>query len=78
MGVIAYLDAQSGSLIASAIAAGFAGVAVVFKLGWSRTTGFLSPKRRRAAAAAAETSAAEATSEVLEPSSAVAATLDDA
>ena len=60
--MIAYLDANSGSLIASAIAAGFAGIAVVFKLGWSRTIGFFSPKRRRAAKeamrAAAEAAAA--------------------
>lgn len=49
--MLAYLDANSGSLIASAIAAGFAGIAVVFKLGWSRTISFLSPKRRRAARA---------------------------
>ena len=41
--MIAYLDANSGSLIASAIAAGFAGIAVVFKLGWSRTVGFFLP-----------------------------------
>ncbi len=51
--MLAYLDANSGSLIASAIAAGFAGVAVVFKMGWSRTAGMLSPKRRRAAREAA-------------------------
>jgi hypothetical protein len=51
--MLAYLDANSGSLIASAIAAGFAGIAVVFKMGWSRTLGFFSPKRRRAAKAAA-------------------------
>ena len=59
--MIAYLDANSGSLIASAIAAGFAGIAVVFKLGWSRTVGFLSPKQRRAAKAslAAQSAAAD-------------------
>jgi hypothetical protein len=51
--MLAYLDANSGSLIASAIAAGFAGIAVVFKMGWSRTIGVFSPKRRRAAKAAA-------------------------
>jgi hypothetical protein len=49
------LDASSGSLIASALAAGFAGIAVVFKMGWSRTLGVLSPRRRRAARAAATT-----------------------
>jgi hypothetical protein len=60
--VIAYLDANSGSLIASAIAAGFAGIAVVFKMGFSRTLGFFSPKRRRAAKEAAAASAAAETS----------------
>jgi hypothetical protein len=54
--MLAYLDANSGSLIASAIAAGFAGIAVVFKMGWSRTIGFFSPKQRRAAKAAAAAS----------------------
>jgi hypothetical protein len=60
--MIAYLDANSGSLIASALAAGFAGIAVVFKMGWSRTIGFFSPKKRREAkeALAAESRAAEA------------------
>jgi len=54
MRTVAYLDAGSGSVIASAIAAGFAGVAVVVKMGWRRTLGALSPKRRRATARAAE------------------------
>jgi hypothetical protein len=58
--MIAYLDANSGSLIASAIAAGFAGIAVVFKLGWSRTVGFFSPKHRRAAKEAMAADAAAA------------------
>jgi hypothetical protein len=55
--VLAYLDANSGSLIASAIAAGFAGVAVVFKMGRARVAQVFSPKKRREAAAerAAET-----------------------
>jgi hypothetical protein len=57
--VLAYLDANSGSLIASAIAAGFAGIAVVFKLGWSKTIGFFSPKKRRAAKEALAAEAAE-------------------
>jgi hypothetical protein len=62
--MLAYLDANSGSLIASAIAAGFAGIAVVFKMGWSRTIGMLSPKRRKAAkAAAAEAAAADSITE---------------
>lgn len=36
--MFAYLDAQSGSVIASAMAAGFAGVAVVFRM-WGRRAG---------------------------------------
>lgn len=46
--MLAYLDANSGSMIASAIAGGAAGLAIVFKLGWRRTLGTLSPKHRRA------------------------------
>jgi hypothetical protein len=66
--VLAYLDANSGSLIASAIAAGFAGIAVVFKLGWSRTIAFFSPKKRRAAKEAlAADAAARAASDGAEP-----------
>ena len=71
--MLAYLDANSGSLIASAIAAGFAGIAVVFKMGWSRTLALLSPKKRKAAKLAAaqgdasdsitESEAAEVTSD---------------
>ena len=61
--MLAYLDANSGSLIASAIAAGFAGIAVVFKLGWAKTIGMLSPKRRKARKAEAEQEAAAAEAE---------------
>lgn len=46
--MLAYLDANSGSLIASAIAGGAAGVAVVAKMGWRRTLGALSPKKGKA------------------------------
>ena len=45
--MLAYLDAGSGSLIASAIVAGFAGVAVVFKTGFRKMGLLFSPKRRR-------------------------------
>jgi hypothetical protein len=34
-----YLDAGSGSIIASAAAAGFAGAAVAAKMGWQRVSG---------------------------------------
>jgi hypothetical protein len=62
MGIVAYLDANSGSLIASAIAAGFAGIAVVFRMGWRRTLGVFSPKAR-AEAKAARAQAADAPAE---------------
>jgi hypothetical protein len=50
--VLAYLDAGSGSMIASAVAAGFAGIMVVIKMGFGRVFGALSPKKRREMAAA--------------------------
>ena len=37
--MLAYLDAGSGSIIASAAAAGFAGAAVAAKMGWQRVSG---------------------------------------
>jgi hypothetical protein len=43
--VLAYLDANSASMIASAAAAGAAGVAVAAKVGWSRMTGRFRPKQ---------------------------------
>jgi hypothetical protein len=47
MPIIGYIDANSGSLIASVVVAGAAGVAVWFKLGWHRATRALLPKRRQ-------------------------------
>jgi hypothetical protein len=47
MRILGYLDPGSGSMIASAIAAGFAGVVVVFKVGARRAAALVSPKRRR-------------------------------
>ena len=52
MRALAYIDANSGSLIASAVAAGFAGFVVVFRVGWRRTVGLFSPKARAEAKAA--------------------------
>jgi hypothetical protein len=49
MRTLAYLDAGSGSLIASAIVAGFAGIAVVFKTSFRKLGLLFSPKRRREA-----------------------------
>jgi hypothetical protein len=46
MPIIGYIDANSGSLIASVVVAGAAGVAVWFKMGWHRATRALSSKRR--------------------------------
>ena len=43
---LGYLDANSGSLIASAAAAGFAGAAVAARMGWQRVSGRLRPKGR--------------------------------
>jgi hypothetical protein len=45
---LAYLDANSGSMIAAAVAGGLAGVAVVVKLWWRRVMGVFSPRRRAA------------------------------
>ena len=53
MRFVAYLDANSGSMIAGAVAAGFAGVAVLFKVGWRRLVMMVSPKARREAREAA-------------------------
>jgi hypothetical protein len=50
MGIAGYLDPGSGSMIASVVAAGFAGIVVVFKTGGRRVLGLFSPKRRRQAA----------------------------
>jgi hypothetical protein len=58
--MIAYLDANSGSMIASVFVAGAAGIAVVFKMGWSRILAVFSPKHRRALKEARAQSAAEA------------------
>ena len=58
--LVAYLDANSGSMIAGAIAAGFAGIAVVFKVGWRRFVAFFSPKARAEAKAAAAAKTADA------------------
>jgi hypothetical protein len=43
--VLSYIDSNSGSLIAQAAVAGFAGAAVVVKLGWHRATGRLRRSR---------------------------------
>jgi len=50
-GMLAYLDAASGSMIVQAVLAGAAGAAVFLKLGWRRLT---SPFRRRATAQVAQ------------------------
>jgi hypothetical protein len=50
MHVVGYLDPGSTSMIASGIAAAFAGIVLFFKMGARRVIGLFSPKRRRAAA----------------------------
>ena len=47
--MLAYLDAASGSMIAAALASGFAGIGVLFKMYGNRVLGVFSPKRRAAA-----------------------------
>ena len=47
---VGYLDPGSTSMIASGIAAAFAGIVLFFKMGARRVLGMFSPKRRRAAA----------------------------
>ncbi len=54
MPIIGYIDANSGSLIASVVVAGAAGVAVWFKLGWHRATRVFSSKRRQETDAAVD------------------------
>lgn len=55
MRLVAYLDGNSGSMVIGAIAAGFAGIAVVVKVYWRRFIGLFSPKVRHEAKAAAQT-----------------------
>jgi hypothetical protein len=45
---LGYLDPGSGSMIASVIAAGFAGIIVMFKSTGRRALSVFSPKRRKA------------------------------
>jgi hypothetical protein len=58
--LVAYLDGNSGSMIIGAIAAGFAGIAVVFRVYWRRFVGLFSPKARSEAKAAAAAQTADA------------------
>jgi len=50
--IAAYLDANSVSLVTSAIVAGLAGIVVVFKMGFRRILAIFSPSRRAALRAA--------------------------
>jgi len=50
--VLAYLDANSGSMILAAFAGGAAGIAVLFKLYWNRFLGLFSNNRKAKAAEA--------------------------
>ena len=60
MHTIGYLDAGSGSMIASALAAGFGGIVVLFKMNARKVANVVSPKRRKAMA---ESAAGEAAGE---------------
>lgn len=55
----AYLDANSGSLIASALAAGTAGVGVAARVGWRRVKGKVSRNAEHEAATDEEATAAD-------------------
>lgn len=50
--MLAYLDANSGSMVAAAVAGGAAGIAVLFKFFGHRVLGVFSRKHRAEAAAA--------------------------
>lgn len=59
--MLAYLDANSGSVIVSALVAGAAGVAVVVKTGWRRIVALVVPSKRAALRAEREAAAPEVT-----------------
>jgi len=60
--MLGYLDAGSGSMIAAAAAAGFAGAAVGAKMGWQRFTGKFKRGSSQEEASAEEQDGAEAES----------------
>ncbi len=68
MRVLGYLDAASGSLVVSAVVAGFAAVGVFFRMGAHRIKRLFSPKARaeyRAQQEALAAAAAEESSDAL-------------
>lgn len=70
MRVLGYLDAGTGSMIASAVAGVGAGVVVLFLTFKNKILGVVSPKRRHAAAEAKAASAATGASETTEATAA--------
>ena len=52
--MFAYLDANTGSMIAAALAGGLAGIGVLFRMYGNRFLGLFSKKRREAANSARE------------------------
>jgi hypothetical protein len=69
VGVLGYLDAGSGSMLVSGIAAAAAGIAVAVKMGAGRMLGVVSPKRRKAMKEAkAEDAGTEPTEDAEAPS----------
>jgi hypothetical protein len=44
--VLAYLDANSGSILVSALAGGIAGLVLVAKMGWRHFLALFSPSKR--------------------------------
>lgn len=78
MGIVAYLDAGSGSMLVGAVAAAGAGVAVAAKVGWRRVTGKLSGKKTAEAESTAEAEPNDEPATAAEPSVAPSASRDDA
>lgn len=61
MRIVAYLDSSSVSMVVSAVVAGFAGVALVFKMGFRRLGAVFSAKRRAELRADKEATASDTT-----------------
>lgn len=64
--MLAYLDANSGSILVSALAGGIAGLVLVAKMGWRHFLALFSPSKRaelRAEREAAATAAAPETAD---------------
>jgi hypothetical protein len=75
---VAYLDSGSVSMVVSAIVAGFAGIAVIIKMGFRRFLALFSPKQRAALKAEKAEKAAEREAAAAATATATAATAAEA